>query len=118
MSQRKLSGNASNRTDGDTDEKCDAAVMAAVRAVGKHCAGGGVPVQLSNDEVLVVPEETAEEIHAVEDEDLTDREVARLIDNHEVLEEWAERQAETAGLEPGTREFDTARVAFVRQLLG
>lgn len=116
MSQSRTTGGASMR-DGEEGDNCGEAVMAAMKAIGKHCNTEGVPIQTATNHVVMVPKEDAEKVRNYAPQEMSEREMMREAEDSPWLDEWASGMCEKAGLEEGSDAWETCYLNHVRDVL-
>lgn len=117
MSQRTLRGGDDRMSDEEGDDRCGAAVMAAMEAISDHCGADGVPRQLSNGMVTMVPKEEMEMLENMAPEEMTDEDVKMMMDESPWLDEWTDGICTSAGHSRGSEDYEECRLQFARDAL-
>jgi len=122
MSQRTIDGGFTDDSGGsgrphDEGDTCGEAVMAAMQAISEHCDTDGVPMEMSDGVVTMVPREEKDRIAGMQPGDMNDSEIDEMIEDSPWLEEWTDALCTRAGLDPGTRQYDECRRNYARDAL-
>lgn len=117
MAQRTLDGNETNRHDDQQGETCSEAVMAAMQAISDHCGSDGVPLQMANGMVTMVPKEEMDQIKNMAPADMDDEELMQYVEESPWLRDWTAGLCKSAGQKPGTESYKDCRLQFAREAL-
>jgi hypothetical protein len=99
-------------------DSCGEAIMASLKAMGRHCDMDGVPLQTSSGHVVMAPQEEMEQVKNAAPGDMTDRELLDFIEESPWLGSWCRSLCEKAGLDAGTKQYQDCLLAYARDALG
>lgn len=99
------------------DDSCDAAVMAAMEAIGEHCGDERVPVEAENGLVVMAPKEGLTRARSQADPEMEDEDIIDIVRNTDWLEEWTEEVCSSAGYRTGSRDCADCQARFARKIL-
>lgn len=114
MSQRQSRGGSGS----GEDDSCGEAVMAAVKAISDHCDTDGVPMEMSNGMVAMVPQEDMERVANAAPGRMSDEEVLDFAEQSPWLSEWAGSLCSQAGLREGSSQYEQCLINYGREVLG
>jgi len=117
MSQRTLTDRGGSSTVDTDEDRCGAAVMAAMEAISDHCGADGVPRQLSNGMVTMVPKEEMEMLENMAPGDMTDEDIEMMMEDSPWLDDWTHGICTSAGHDEGTGAYRECRIDFAREAL-
>ena len=117
MSQRQFGGGTTDTSQGASDDTCGEAVMAAMQAISDHCGSDGIPIEMGNGMVQMVPKEEARKIRNAAPGDMSDEELMEMVEDSPWLSEWTDSLCSQAGLDPGTAGYDSCVLDFARAAL-
>lgn len=117
MSQRTLDGTSVAEREAEEGDKCGEAVMAAMQAISEHCETDGVPMQMANGMVTMVPKDEVDRMENMAPKEMSDRELEEMMDESPWMGDWTEGACKAAGLEEGTQAYRDCRLNFAREAL-
>jgi len=111
---------ASGNADSGGSEKGDAcgeSVLAAIRAISTHCDTDGVPMQMSDGMVAMVPQEEMDRVQNAAPGEMSDEQLREFMEQSPWLREWSRSLCEKAGLEEGSESFEDCLLSYARDAL-
>lgn len=117
MEQQTFGGETRKEETNQKGDSCSEAVMAAMQAIGDHCDADGVPLQLNNGIVTMVPKDEMPQVQNMAPDEMSDRELMDFIRESPWLDEWTEGLCKSAGHDAGTTEYEECRLQFAREAL-
>ena len=105
------------RSESDDGDSCEAAVMAAMEAIGEHCGDERVPVEAENGLVVMAPKEDLQRVRARATGDMDDGQLMQMVEDSPWLSSWTASLCSSSGHEEGTADYRGCRLRFARQVL-
>ena len=103
--------------EGETGNSCGEATLAALKAIGRHCDTNGVPMQMSDGMVAMVPQEEMDRVQNAAPGEMSDEQLREFMEQSPWLREWSHSLCKKAGLEEGSGSFDDCLLSYARDAL-
>ena len=91
--------------------------MAAMQAISDHCGNDGIPLDLGDGMVQMVPRDDVQKMKNMQPGEMTEEELMQFVDGSPWLSEWTDKMCKNAGLTGGTQEYNDCVRRFARKAL-
>jgi len=105
------------RSESGDGDSCEAAVMAAMEAIGEHCGDERIPVEAEDGLVVMAPKDDLQRVRARAEGGMSDEQLMQMMEDSVWMGDWTASLCSSAGHEEGTGDYRECRLRFARQVL-